>query len=118
MEVGGLVVGVVGVAALATLFHDCIESFDCFRAADKDFEGLLVELDMEKARLLYWGNEVGILNAEGEGQATQLKEDAIARLIERALKSIQGSPRGCKCPAAEIWRSSLDRGHRRRYDGV
>jgi hypothetical protein len=89
MEVGGLVVGVVGVAALATLFHDCIESFDCFRAADKDFEGLLVELDMEKARLLYWGNEVGILNAEGEGQATQLKEDAIARLIERALKSIK-----------------------------
>ena len=53
----------ISIVALASLFSTCVECFDYFRlgqAFDRDFEILLVQLDLEKFRLLNWGNSVGI----------------------------------------------------------
>ena len=49
---------------IASLFSTCIECFEYFKAAQSlgdDLKILLVKLDIEKTRLLIWGNAVGIL---------------------------------------------------------
>lgn len=89
MEVTSFVVGVV---ALASLFSTCVQCFELFKAAgslEEDFEILLIKLDLEKTRLLIWGNVVGILKAPDEGRAPELEETDKAELIERCLKKIK-----------------------------
>jgi hypothetical protein len=63
--------------ALASLFSTCIECFDYFKAGqtlEEDFELLLVKLDVEKTRLLIWGNAVGVLKPEVEGRVPELND--------------------------------------------
>lgn len=82
----------IGVVALASLFSTCIECFDYFKAGqalEEDFELLLVKLDVEKTRLLIWGNAVGVLKPEGEGRVAELDNSQKAELIERCLGSIK-----------------------------
>ena len=71
-EVAGLTVGAV---VLASLFSTCIECFDYLKSTQdfrRDYRLLLVKLDLEKTRLLIWGNAVGILEAFDEGRSPLL----------------------------------------------
>ncbi len=80
------------VVALASLFSTCIECFDYFKAGhalEEDFELLLVNLHVEKTRLLIWGNAVGVLKPEGEGRVAELNNLQKAELIGRCLDSIK-----------------------------
>src|SRR5579862_1938279 len=89
MEPVGLTFGVV---ALASLFSTCVECFGYFKAGQSlegDFEILLVKLDLEKERLLIWGNHVGILKEDNEGRAMELNESMKDRLVGRCLERIK-----------------------------
>lgn len=82
----------IGVVALASLFSTCIECFDYFKAGqtlEEDFELLLVKLDVEKTRLLIWGNAVGVLKPDGEGRVPELSNAQKTELIGRCLESIK-----------------------------
>jgi Prion-inhibition and propagation len=81
----------IGIVALASLFSTCIECFDYFKTGqhlEEEFEILLVKLDLEKTRLLIWGNAVGVLKTEDEGRAVELSEAPKAELIGRCLERI------------------------------
>src|SRR5271154_7262564 len=85
----------IGLAAsaitLASLFTSCVECFHYFKSAQhcpEEAERLLVKLDCEKARLLTWGNTVGILHTSNEGRFSQLDEPDKDILIRRCLAQI------------------------------
>jgi len=82
----------IGVVALASLFSTCIECFDYFKAGqhlEEDLQVLLVKLDLEKTRLLIWGNAHGIMKADDEGRAVELSQAPKAELIGKCLERIQ-----------------------------
>jgi hypothetical protein len=82
----------IGIVALASLFSTCVECFEYFSSAkdlEEDFEILLVKLDLEKTRLLIWGNAVGVLKAEGEGRIIELNDGQRVELIGRCLESMK-----------------------------
>jgi hypothetical protein len=82
----------IGVVALASLFSTCVECFEYFNSAkdlEEDFEVLLVKLDLEKTRLLIWGNAVGVLKADGEGRIIELNDAQRVELISRCLESMK-----------------------------
>jgi hypothetical protein len=88
MEVAGLTLGVV---SLAGLFNTCIEAFSYLKAAqslERDLEILLVKLDIQKARLLSWGNSVGIVRALDDGRSAILEDEPVVQVIKRSLGSI------------------------------
>ncbi|KAH0542808.1 hypothetical protein FGG08_002856 [Glutinoglossum americanum] len=76
---------------LASLFSTCIECFGYFKASqriERDLEILLVKLDIEKTRLLIWGNSIGILAVESEKRVAPLEELAIGKKVEKWLECI------------------------------
>jgi hypothetical protein len=85
----------VGVTAsaitLASLFSSCVECFHYFKSAQQcpeEAERLLVKLDCEKARLLTWGNTVGILRTRNDGRFSRLDEPENDELIRRCINQI------------------------------
>lgn len=82
MEVVGLTTGLI---SLAGLFSTCIDAFAYIKAGknlERDVEILLVKLDIEKARLLSWGNAIGIARDFNDGR------DAILNNQEATITSI------------------------------
>src|SRR5579871_283131 len=84
----------MGAVALAGLFSTCVECFDYFIAAKsfrEDLEILLVKLDLEKTRLLIWGNSVGVLRTkdEPEGRAAELDDAQKVQVIARCLDGVK-----------------------------
>jgi hypothetical protein len=74
MEVTGLTLSAI---ALASLFSTCVECFEYYEAtrdAAEDLKTLLVQLDLEKTRLLIWGDQVGILKTTEQGRSCYLDE--------------------------------------------
>jgi hypothetical protein len=74
MEVAGLALSAI---ALASLFSTCVECFECYEAtrdAAEDLKTILVRLDLEKTRLLIWGDQVGILKTTEQGRSRHLDE--------------------------------------------
>ena len=64
-----------GAIGLATIFSTCVECFGYFRAAqrmEKDCDILLVKIDIEKTRLLVWGQTVSLLNTSTHQQSSAL----------------------------------------------
>ena len=62
---------------IASLFSSCVECFEYFKASQSlanDLKILLVKLDIEKTRLLIWGNAVGILRVEDSERAPDLRD--------------------------------------------
>ncbi|SCO88755.1 uncharacterized protein FRV6_12882 [Fusarium oxysporum] len=83
-EVPGIVLAVAG------LFSSCVDAFAYFRlaqSAEREVEVALLKLDVEKARLLIWGSEVGVLSASPRNP--QLLNEHIARLIQEVLRKIE-----------------------------
>lgn len=88
MEVTSLMLGVV---SLAGLFNTCIEAFSYLKVAqslERDLEILLVKLDIQKARLISWGNSVGIVRAPNDGRSAILEDEQTMQIIQRSLESI------------------------------
>lgn len=92
----------IGVAAsavtLAALFSNCIDCFHYFKAAQNcsaEAKTLLVKLDCEKARLLVWGNTVGILRPDYKERYPQLRdsESLIGRCIEQIISLLTDAQR-------------------------
>jgi hypothetical protein len=66
-------------------------AFSYLKAAqslERDLEILLVKLDIQKARLLSWGNSVGIVRALDDGRSAILEDEPVLQVIKRSLGSI------------------------------
>lgn len=82
----------LGIISLAGLFSTCIDAFTFIRAGrslERDLDVLLVKLDIEKARLLSWGNVVGIARGINDGRDTVLEDRATEEKIRSVLSAIK-----------------------------
>ena len=77
-------------ASLITLFTTCVQCFEYFQAArsfHEKYDLLLVKLDVEKTKLLAWGDAMGILDPENEDGVSKIRDIPI---IMRLLEKIRG----------------------------
>ncbi|KAH7304680.1 prion-inhibition and propagation-domain-containing protein [Stachybotrys elegans] len=84
LEVPAFIIGV------ASVFTSCVDAFAYFKAAqraDTDIEKLLLKLDIEKTRLLVWGNESGIFSVNQ--QHSNLRNESTVTLLGRILTQIE-----------------------------
>ncbi|KAF2877474.1 prion-inhibition and propagation-domain-containing protein [Massariosphaeria phaeospora] len=84
LEIPAFLIGAAG------LFSSCVDAFSYFKAAqraDEDIEILLLKLDIEKTRLLLWGNEIGMFSANQ--QHPRLRQQDTVELLERILDQIE-----------------------------
>jgi Prion-inhibition and propagation len=82
----------IGAIALASLFSTCIEFFEYFKAGkalEDDVDILLVKLDLEKTRLLIWGNAVGVMKTEKENRAAGLEDPVRVTSLTKCLEKIK-----------------------------
>ncbi|GAB1319686.1 hypothetical protein MFIFM68171_09896 [Madurella fahalii] len=82
----------VGIISLAGLFSNCVDAFAYVKAGqslERNLAILLVKLDVEKARLVSWGNAVGIARALNNGRDAILNDPAIEATIRSVLESIR-----------------------------
>jgi hypothetical protein len=78
------------VLAVAGLFTSCVDAFGYFKAGQhfqQDYEILLVKLDIERTRLLSWGNMVGIIDDIQHHK--MLEDEPAAKLLQRCLESTE-----------------------------
>lgn len=78
------------IVGLASLFSTCVDAFGYFKLAqhaDKAVEVVLLKLDIEKTRLLIWGDNVGVFSAGS--QNPQLLDERVVHLVERILTQIE-----------------------------
>ncbi|KAI9844206.1 MAG: blue light receptor [Sclerophora amabilis] len=81
----------LGVAALASLFTTCIECFDLIqlgRTFGRDSELLFTQFEVEKTRLLIWGDSVNILGLEQCAQSSRLYAHHVQVTVEKILHCI------------------------------
>ncbi|MCJ1229636.1 hypothetical protein MMC12_006305 [Toensbergia leucococca] len=81
----------IGVVALASLFSTCVECWDYIDSArnhGRDFELLATKLEVEKTRLLIWGDVVGILHSSSHKRDPNLDSPHVTKVIERILNCI------------------------------
>ncbi|KAI9812045.1 MAG: hypothetical protein M1827_004938 [Pycnora praestabilis] len=81
----------VSILALAGLFSTCVECWqyiDSARSHGRDYELLTTKLDVEKTRLLIWGDMIGIFRTTADGRNKVLDSPEVARVIERILNCI------------------------------
>ena len=77
---------------IAALFKSCIECFEYFKAAPtlrKDFDLLLLKLDLEKERLLVWGETVGIGTQDCKEELVFNGDNKRQELAQRCLNAIK-----------------------------
>jgi hypothetical protein len=87
MEVVGLSLSAI---ALASLFKTCVECFEYYEAtrdAKEDLITVLVQLDLEKTRLLIWGDQAGILKTAEQGRSRYL--DQYEKELEGVFTSLK-----------------------------
>jgi hypothetical protein len=79
----------VGVVPLVALFKTCIEAFDYIQSGksfSRDYRLLQVKLDVEKTRLLIWGDEVGL--QDGAPSSSRFRMPQVQRTIHNILNCI------------------------------
>ena len=82
----------IGVVALASLFSTCVECFDLLdagRGFGRDYELFIIQLQLEKTRLLDWGQSVGLLQTEGVQRPVDLDSPICRPVVEQALNGIR-----------------------------
>lgn len=79
----------IGIASLFSTYIECFEYFKAAQSLAEDLKILLVKLDIEKTRLLIWGNAVGILKTEASERASELQDPAKAEVITGCLERIK-----------------------------
>ncbi|ERF70730.1 hypothetical protein EPUS_05082 [Endocarpon pusillum Z07020] len=88
MEVAGLAAGAVSLAGLFSGCVDCFALIQAGRAHGRDLEILVTKLDVEKTRLLQWGDAVGLLSTDPKNRNALLDTDHTRPVIERVLQCI------------------------------
>lgn len=79
---------------IAALFTTCIQCFEYFKAATtvrKEFDILLLKLELEQERLLIWGEDVGIGNQDWNEELTfngDTKRQDLARRCLNIIKNL------------------------------
>ncbi|KAK5044958.1 hypothetical protein LTR84_010330 [Exophiala bonariae] len=84
VEVPAFLIGVAG------LFGSCVDAFAYFKLAqraDREVEVVLLKLDIEKTRLLIWGDQVGMFSASHQDH--RLLDKRVVGLIQRILSQIE-----------------------------
>jgi hypothetical protein len=79
----------IGVIPLAALFNNCVEAFDYIQSSKsfgRDYQLLQVKLDVEKTRLLIWGDEVGL--QDGNLHSSRFQIPQVQRTIHNILNCI------------------------------
>jgi hypothetical protein len=80
----------VGLLSLAGLFSTCIDCFDFYEASKDcgdELRTLLVQLDLEKTRLLTWAEHVGLVNVNSRNRHVDLEK--LEPSIRNALEEIK-----------------------------
>ncbi|KLU82131.1 hypothetical protein MAPG_01208 [Magnaporthiopsis poae ATCC 64411] len=83
---------IIGAIPLAALFTTCIDGFAYIRAGqnlERDLQIILVKLDIEKARLLSWGNAVGIVRGIHDGRHSALNDQSTEARVRSILESVR-----------------------------
>lgn len=91
MEVAGLAIGVI---SIASLFQTCVQLFDVIslgRTRGKDYEILSCKLEVERLRLIVWGQKIGLSNPRTRVEAASLAPSVPNS--PTALESWSGYPR-------------------------
>jgi hypothetical protein len=89
MEIIGFTAGII---SLAGLFSTCIDAFAFLQAGqslERDLKIVLVKLDIEKARLLSWGNAVGIARGVNDGRSSIFNNQVTEEIIRSILENIK-----------------------------
>ncbi|MCJ1393892.1 hypothetical protein MMC18_006768 [Xylographa bjoerkii] len=84
MEVAGLVIGAVALASLSSDCIECLEYIDVAHSFNRDYNVLLTKLDIEKQRLLIWGESYGLLDDRPVGQThhdNTTREPTVKRVL-------------------------------------
>ena len=82
----------ISIVALASLFSTCVECFDLLdarRGFERDYELLIIQLQLEKTRLLDWSQSVGLLQTEGLQRPVDLDSPILRPVVEQALNAIR-----------------------------
>lgn len=88
MEPIGFTIGVVG---LASVFGATVDAFGQIKAArsfGRDYEILSTRYDIRRARLLQWGDGVGLLSQRPRTRDIRLDQEHLQPLLESALNCI------------------------------
>ena len=83
--------GISLAVGLFSLFSTCVECFEYFEAArgfPVDYEQLLTKLELQKIRLLAWGDAVGVLGTDSEDRALQVRDIPVIEKTLRQIKSL------------------------------
>ena len=112
-EVFGLVAGGVTIAGLAKL---CLEVFDVIQVSRKqgfDCKKLSLRLNIERARLYIWAEQMGLTRIEAANGAGRLHESPFQPLVEEALsliiKLFRDGNRLQSVYGCEVYHEHLDR---------
>ena len=68
MEAIGFAASIVSLASLFSASLECWQFIDSARSHGQDYELLTTKLEVEKTRLLIWGDVVGIFRTIAEGR--------------------------------------------------
>ena len=89
MEPVGLGVGIAGLAGLFSTCVQCFKIVSSSRSCGRNYELLITQFDIEKTRLLQWGEGVGLSRWDSPSQHPCLSINSSQLAIERALNCIK-----------------------------
>ena len=87
MEPVSISIGAVGLVTLLTTCVECFEYIDAAKSCGRDMELLTTKFAIEKARLLIWGESVGILSTPAGN--TKVESPHVRPIVEQILNCIR-----------------------------
>ncbi|KAL8754830.1 MAG: hypothetical protein Q9199_004073, partial [Rusavskia elegans] len=88
MEPVSLSIGAVGLISLLTTCVECFEYIDAAKTCGRDLELLTTKFSIEKARLLIWGESVGISSTNATG-SNKVESPHFRSIVEKILSCIR-----------------------------
>ena len=76
---------------LISLFGTCVDCFEFFQTArgfSIHYEQLLTKLELQKIRLLAWGDAIGVLSTDNQARVSQLRDIPVIEKILHQIKSL------------------------------
>lgn len=88
MEAASLTVGTVTLVSLLTTCVECFEYIDAAKSCGRDLELLKTKFAVEKARLLIWGDSVG-LSSTNTARCNTIEAPRLRPIVEQILDCIR-----------------------------